>query len=198
MSGRLPINAGVFIQKFLEGGGRDRPGRTSSGFPLLQGGQFGGETGGRKSMHCLSLAQVIGLPPGLQTEDDRSRMPCRQGCLLLRKEPLKRRSRDGLRRRARSLPLLKSAELYWQAGVKECADSLSLAESVGRPPGFEFCDHGVQRLAGHQAVYDGDSRPRWQLVVIPISTMRCKMDLDIGTLPIVCQFIAGFGLQRDE
>jgi hypothetical protein len=185
MSGTSPDNAGVFIQKSLEGGGRNRWGRTPSGFPLLQSGEFSGQTSGNKNINCLGLAQIICLPPSLETEDDRSRSPLRPGCfVLLGKELLKCRSGNGLRRGARSLPLLKRAQLYWQAGMNECANSLRLAESEGFPPSFQFCDNGMRRFAGHQAIYHGDSGPRWQLAVTAMFAMLGKIVSGIGYLPI--------------
>jgi hypothetical protein len=192
MSGTSPNNAGVFIQKSLEGGGCDRWGRTPSGFPLSQSGEFSGQTSDNKSRNCLGLAQVICLPPSLETEDDRSRSPLRHGCFaLVGKELLKCRSGNGVRRGARSLPLLKRAQLYWQAGMNECAHSLRLAESVGFPPSFQFCDNGMRRVAGHQAIYHGDSGPRWQLAVTAMFAMLGKIVSAIGYLPIAHERIAG-------
>ena len=70
MSGTSPINTGVFIQKSLEGGGRDRSGRAPSDFPMLQGAEFGGQSRSNKSTYGLGLAQVIRLPPILRFPPD--------------------------------------------------------------------------------------------------------------------------------
>jgi hypothetical protein len=82
MKGRSPIFAGMFIQKSLEGSGRNRWGRTPSGFPLLQGGEFGWHASGNKSADCLGLAQAVGLPPCLETENHRNRSPLGDGCFV--------------------------------------------------------------------------------------------------------------------
>ena len=47
-------------------------------------------------------------------------------------------SSDRLRRGARSLPLLKCAEPYWQTAVHKRTDGLRLTEAVGRPPSFQL------------------------------------------------------------
>jgi hypothetical protein len=105
----------------------------------LQGGEFGGNASGSKSADCLGLAQAVCLPPGFEAENDGSRSPLRYGCFgLLGNEPFKCRSSDRLRRGARSLPLLKCAEPYWQTAVHERTDGLRLTEAVGRPPSFQL------------------------------------------------------------
>jgi hypothetical protein len=43
MNGGLPINAGVFIQKSLEGSCRDGARMPASASPVLKGTEFGGE-----------------------------------------------------------------------------------------------------------------------------------------------------------
>ena len=152
MNGGLPINAGVFIQKSLEGSCRDGARMPASAFPVLKGTEFGGEATRDQDIHGLSFAQVICFPPSLETEDDRSRSPLRQGCLLLlRKESLERSSRDRLRRRLSYFPCLESTEFDRQAGGNECVDRLRLAEIIKGAPGFQFGDYKRQvAVAGHQ------------------------------------------------
>ena len=158
MSGRSPISAGVFSQKSFKGGGCDCWGRTPSGLPLLQCGEFGWHPSGNKSTDCLGLTQVIGLPPSLETENDRSGSLLRHGCfVLLGKESFECRSGDGLRGGARTLPLLEGSKLYWQAAVHKREDRLRLTQTPGCTPGFQFFDHRVERLVGHQTVDHADS-----------------------------------------
>jgi hypothetical protein len=151
MTERSSIKAGMFMQKSFKSGGRDCWGRTSSGFPLLQCLEFGGHAGGNESGDCLGLAQIIGLPPGLETENDRSGSLLRHGrFVVLQKEPFECRSGHRLRRGARSLPLLEGGKLYWQAASHKRTDCLRLTETAGRTPCFQFYDHRVERLAGHE------------------------------------------------
>ena len=158
MTGRALINAGMFMQKSFKSGGRDCWGRTPSGFPLLQCLEFGGHASGNESGDCLGLAQIFGLPPGLETKNDRSGSLLRHGCfVVLQNESFECRGGHSLRRGARSLPLLKGAKLYWQATSHKRTDRLRLTESPGRAPGFQFCDHRVERLTGHQTVHHADS-----------------------------------------
>jgi hypothetical protein len=158
MIGRSLIITGLFMQKSFESGGGDCWGRTSSAFPLLQCLEFGGHTGGNERGDCLGLAQIVGLPPRLEPENDRSRGLLRRGrFMVLQKEPFKRCRGHSLRSGTRSLPLLKRAKLYWQATGYERTDHLRLTQSPGRPPSFKFCDHRVERLTGHQKVYHADS-----------------------------------------
>ena len=180
------INLGVFFQKSLKGRGRNRSRRTPSYFPLSQGGEFGGHASGDKNTDCLCLAQVIGFPPGLKSENDRSGRSLRYRCFeLLGKEPLKCGCGDGLRRGASPLPLLKSAELYGQPTVHKRTDRLRLTETLGHAPSFQFYDYRVKRLLGHQTVYHGGSPSNWQLVVPQILTMRPDTSYTISYLPIV-------------
>ena len=186
MSGSFAINFGVFFQKSLKGGGRDRCRRAPSYFPLSQRGEFGGHASGSKNTDCLCLAQVISLPPGLKLENDRSGRSLRHRCFeLLGKEPFKCRCGDGLRRGASPLPLLKSAELYRQAAVRKRTDRLRLTETLAHAPSFQFYDYRVKRLLGHQTVYHGGSPSNWQLVVPQILTMRPDTSYTISYLPIV-------------
>ncbi len=158
MTGRVLINAGMFMQKSFKSGGGDCWGRTPSAFPLLQCLEFGGHACGNESGDCLGLAQIFGLPPGLETKNDRSGDLLRHGCfVVLQKESFECRSGHSLRRGARSLPLLKGAKLYWQATSHKRTDRLRLTQSPGRTPGFQFCDHRVERLTGHQTVHHADS-----------------------------------------
>ncbi len=116
MTGRVLINAGMFLQKSFKSGGGDRRGRTPSAFPLLQRLEFSGHACGNESDDCLGLAQIIGLPPRLEPENDRNGGLLRHGrFVVLQKEPFECRSGHSLRRGTRSLPLLKGAKLYWQA-----------------------------------------------------------------------------------
>ena len=161
MTGRSSINAGMFMQKSFKSGGRDCWGRTPSGFPLLQCLKFGGHACGNESGDRLGLTQIVGLPPRLETKNDRSGNLLRHGCfLVLQKESFEGRGGNSLRGGARSLPLLEGAKLYWQATSHKCADRLRLTETPGRTPGFQFYDYGMERLTGHQTVYHADSASR--------------------------------------
>jgi hypothetical protein len=160
MTGRLLTKVGMFMQKPFKSSGGDCWGRTPSAFPLLQCLEFSGHAGGNESGDCLGLAQIVGLPPGLETKNDRSRGLLRQGCfMVLQKEPFERRSGHRLRRGARSLPLLKGAKLYWQAPSHKCAGGLRLTETQRSAPGFQFCDYRVGQLSGHQTVHHANSDP---------------------------------------
>jgi hypothetical protein len=151
MTGSSSIKAGMFMQKSFKSGGRDCWGRTPSGFPLLQSLEFGRHAGGNESGDCLGLAQFIDLPPRLETENDRSGSLLRQGrFVVLQKEPFECRGGHGLRRGARSLPLLEGAKLYWQAACHKRTDGLRLTETAGRTPCFQLYDHRVERLTGHE------------------------------------------------
>ena len=133
--GRSPTIAWVFIQKSLEGGGRNCRRRAPSDFPLLQCGKFGWHTGGSEGADRLGLAEIIGLTPSFQAENDRRERSLRwRHFVLLRKEPFQSRSRNGLRRGARSFPLLKRTDLYWQAGAHKRANRLRLTKTADRSP----------------------------------------------------------------
>jgi hypothetical protein len=54
--------------------------------------------------------------------------------MVLQKEPFKRCRGHRLRRGTRSLPLLKRAQLYWQATGHERTDRLRLTQSPGGTP----------------------------------------------------------------
>ena len=158
MTGRSLINAGMFMQKSFQSGGGNCWRRTSSAFPLLQCLEFGGHPCGNERGDCLGLAQAFGLPPGLETKNDRSGDLLRHGYfVVLQNEPFECRSGHSLRRGARSLPLLKGTKLYWQTTSHKGTDRLRLTQSPGRTPGFQFCDHRVERLTGHQTVHHADS-----------------------------------------
>ena len=158
MTGSSSIKAGMFMQKSFKSGGGDCWGRTPAAFPLLQCLEFSGHACGNESGNGLGLAQTFGLPPGLETKNDRSGDLLRHGCfVVLQEEPFECRSGHSLRRGARSLPLLKGAKLYWQATSHKRTDRLRLTESPGRAPGFQLCDHRVERLTGHQTVHHADS-----------------------------------------
>ena len=90
MNGGLPINAGVFIQKSLEGSCRDGARMPASAFPVLKGTEFGGEATRDQDIHGLNLAQVICFPPSLETEDDRSRSPPAAGMSALAEKGISR------------------------------------------------------------------------------------------------------------
>jgi hypothetical protein len=152
MRGRSPIIAGMFIQKSLEGSARNRRGRTPSGFPLLQGGEFGWHASGNKSADCLGLAQAVGLPPGFKTENHRSRSPLGDGCFVsLGKKSFKCRSGDRLRGGLPYFPGLESSELDWQTRSNQSLDGLRLTEFVQGSPSFQFGDYGRKAAVfGHQ------------------------------------------------
>jgi hypothetical protein len=146
------------MQKSFESGGGDCWRRTPAAFPLLQCLELGGHACGDKSGDCLALAQIVGLSPRLESENDWSGGLLRHGYfMVLQKEPFKRCRSHRLRRGTRSLPLLKGAKLYWQATGHERTDRLRLTQTPGRPPGLQFCDHWVKRLTGHQGVYHANS-----------------------------------------
>ena len=158
MIGRSSINTGMFMQKSFKCGGGDCWGRTPSAFPLLQCLELGGHASGNESGDCLGLAQIIGLPPGLETKNDRSGSLLQQRCfVVLQKEPFECRSGHSLRRGAGSLPLLKGAKLYWQATGHKRTNHLRLTESSSRAPGFQLRDYRVERLIGHQTVHHAHS-----------------------------------------
>jgi hypothetical protein len=152
MTGRSSINAGVFIQKSFKGGGRNCRWRTPSGFPLLQGGQLGGHASRNESIYCLGLAQIIGLPPSLQTENDSSGTLLRRGRFVsLGKESFKRRSGDRLRSGLPYFPGLERAQFDRQSGGNQSLDRLRLTEFVQGSPGFQFSDYGREAaVSGHQ------------------------------------------------
>jgi hypothetical protein len=152
MTERSSINVGVFIQKSFKGRGRDRSGRTPSGFPLLQCGELGGHASGNESADCVGLAQIIGLPPGLETENDRSRSLLGHGSFVSPgKESLKRRNGNRLRRGLPYFPGLESAEFDRQSGGNQSLDRLRLTEFVQRSPCFQFGDYGQEAaVSGHQ------------------------------------------------
>jgi hypothetical protein len=152
MRSRSPIIAGMFIQKSLEGSARNRRGRTPSGFPLLQGGEFGWHASGNKSADCLGLAQAVGLPPGFKTENHRSRSPLGDGCFVsLAKKSFKCRSGDRLRGGLPDFPGLESSELDWQTRSNQSLDGLRLTEFVQGSPSFQFGDYGRKAAVfGHQ------------------------------------------------
>jgi hypothetical protein len=146
------------MQKSFESGGGDCWGRAPAAFPLLQCLKFSGHACGDESGDCLALAQIVGLPPRLESENDWSGDLLRHGYfMVLQKEPFKRCRGHRLRRGTRSLPLLKRAKLYWQATGHERTDRLRLTQSPGGTPGFQFCDHRVKGLTGHQRVYHANS-----------------------------------------
>lgn len=152
MSGMFAINAGVFVQKSLEGRCRDGARMPSPAFPILKGTEFGRESAGDQNIDGLNLAQVIFFSPSLETEDDRGWNPLRHGyLLLLGKESLERSSRDGLRRRLSYFPSLESTEFDGQTGGNQCAGRLRLTEIVTGSPSFQFSDCRRQvAVAGHQ------------------------------------------------
>ena len=152
MTGSSSIKAGMFIQKSFKSGGRDCWGRTPSGFPLLQCGELGGYASGNESTDCLGLAQIIGLPPGLEAENDRSRsLLGHRSFVSPGKESFKRRSRNGLRRSLPYFPGLESAEFDWQSGGNQSLDRLRLTEFVQGSPCFQFGDYGREAaVSGHQ------------------------------------------------
>ena len=151
MSGLLAINSRVFVQKSLEGSSRDGARLPSPAFPILKGTEFGRESSGDQNSHGLNLAEILCLPPSLETGDDRGWNPLRQEyLLLLRKEPLKRGSRDGLRRRLSYFPRLESTEFDGQTGGNQSADRLRLTEIITDSPSFQFGDRRRQvAVAGH-------------------------------------------------
>ena len=168
MTGSSSIEAGMFMQKSFKSGGRDCRGRTPSGFPLLQCGEPGGHASGNESTDCLGLAQIIGLPPGLETQNDRSRsLLGHRSFVSPGKESFKRRSRNGLRRGLPYFPGLESAEFDWQSGSNQSLDRLRLTEFVPGSPGFQFGDNRCKAaVSGHQrsmmpsAQNAGNSRSR--------------------------------------
>jgi hypothetical protein len=152
MSGRSWINTGVFSQKSFKGGGRDRRGRTPSGLPLLQCSELGRHAGRIKCIDCLGLRQIVGLPPSLQTDNDRSRRPLRSGrFMVLREKSFERRSGDRLRSGLTYFPGLQSAEFDWQPGGNQPLDRLRLAKFVQDSPCFQLGNHGRNAaVLGHQ------------------------------------------------
>ena len=169
MRGRSPINRWMFIEKSLECRSRDRRRRTPSDFPLLQCGKFGGYAGGTENADCFGLAEIIGLAPRFEAQNDRCGRSLRSRCfVLLGKEPFKGCRSHGLGGGTRSFPLLKRTDFYRQTGVHEHTHRLRLAKAVNRPPSFEFCDYGMRRLACHESTYHDGSRSGWQLVVTEI------------------------------
>jgi hypothetical protein len=169
MRGRSPIDTWVFIEKPLECRGGDSRRRTPADFPLLQCGKFGWYAGRSECADRFGLAEIVGLAPRFEAQNDRCGRSLRSQCfVLLGKEPFKRRRSHGLGGGTRSFPLLKRADFYRQTGVYEHTHRLRLAKAVNRPPSFEFCDYGMKRLARHESMYHDDSGSRWQLVVTEI------------------------------
>jgi hypothetical protein len=90
MRGRSPINSWMFIEKPLECRSRDRRRRTPSDFPLLQCRKFGGYAGRSENADCFGLAEIIGLAPRFEAQNDRCGRSLRSRCfVLLGKEPFK-------------------------------------------------------------------------------------------------------------
>jgi hypothetical protein len=151
MSGLLAINSRMFVQKSVERSCRDGARLPSPAFPILKGTEFGRESSGDQNSHGLNLAQIICFPPSLETDDYRGWNSLRQEyLLLLRKEPLKRSRRDGLRRRLSYFPCLESTEFDGQTGGNQSADRLRLTEILTDSPSFQFGDCRRQAaVAGH-------------------------------------------------
>ena len=169
MRGRSPINRRMFFEKPLECRSRDRRRRTPSDFPLLQGGKFGGYAGGSQNADCFGLAEIIGLAPRFEAQNDRCGRSLRSRCfVLLGKEPFKRCRSHGLGGGTRSFPLLKRTDFYRQTGVHKRAHRLRLTKAVNRPPSFEFYDYGMRGLACHEWTYHDDSASDSQLIVTQI------------------------------
>ena len=189
MTGRSSINAGVFIQKSFKGGGRNCRWRTPSGFPLLQGGQLGGHASRNESIYCLGLAQIIGLPPSLQTENDSSGTLLRRGRFVsLGKESFKCRSGDRLRSGLPYFPGLKRAQFDRQSGGDQFPDRLRLTEFVQGSPGSQFSDYGREAaVSGHQrsmmpmAQNAGNSQSRKFLAQPTLGRFITKSVIDCGT-----------------
>jgi hypothetical protein len=140
------------MQKSFKSGGRDCWGRTPSGFPLLQCGELGGHASANESGDCVGLAQIIGFPPSLETENNRSRSLLGHGSFVSPgKESFKRRSRNRLRRGLPDFPGLESAEFDWQSGGNQSLDRLRLTEFVQGSPCFQFGDYGREvAVSGHR------------------------------------------------
>ena len=169
MRGRSPVNSWMFIEKPLECRSRDRRRRTPSDFPLLQCRQFGGYAGRSENADCFGLAEIIGLAPRFEAQNDRCGRSLRSRCfVLLGKEPFKRCRSHGLGGGTRSFPLLKGTDFYRQTGVHEHTHRLRLAKAVNRPPSFEFYDYGMRRLACHEWTHHDDSASDSQLIVMQI------------------------------
>ena len=169
MRGRSSINSGVFIEKPLECRSCDRRGRTPPDFPLLQCRKFGGHAGRSENTDCFGLAEIIGLAPRFEAQNDRCGRSLRSRCfVLLGKESFERCGSDGLGGGTRSFPLLKGTDFYRQTGVHEHTHRLRLAKAVNRPPSFEFYDYGMRRLACHEWTHHDDSASYSQLIVTQI------------------------------
>ena len=169
MRGRSPVNSWMFIEKSLECRSRDRRRRTPSDFPLLQCREFGGHAGRSENADCFSLAEIIGLAPRFEAQNDRCGRSLRSRCfVLLGKESFERCGSDGLGGGTRSFPLLKGTDFYRQTGVHEHTHRLRLAKAVNRPPSFEFYDYGMRGLACHEWTYHDDSASHSQLIVTQI------------------------------
>lgn len=152
MSWRSWINGGAFSQKSFEGSGRNRSRRAPSGLPLLQRSELGRHTCRTESRDCLGLRQIIGLPPCLETDNDRSRRPLRRGRFMVPgKKSFKRGSCDRLRRGLTDFPGLESTEFDWQPCGNQSLDRLRLAEFVQDSPFFQLGYYGRQAaVLGHQ------------------------------------------------
>ena len=186
MRGRSPINRWMFFEKPLECRSRDRRRRTPSDFPLLQGGKFGGYSGRSQNADCFGLAEIIGLTPRFEAQNDRRGRSLRSRCfVLLGKEPFKSCRSHGLGGGTRSFPLLKRTDFYRQSGVYKHTHRLRLTKAVNRPPSFEFYDYGMRLLACHEWAYHDDSASDSQLIVTQIwAKVFLKSVSFIGYLPI--------------
>ena len=99
------------------------PGERPSDFPLPQRGKFGRHARGSESTNRLGLAEIIGLTPTFQGDNDgRDRFLRWGGLVLLGKEPFQGRSCNGLRRGLPCFPSLQSPKLYWQPGCNQFPD----------------------------------------------------------------------------
>ena len=77
------IDFWVLIKKPGEGGCGDCLRRTSPGFPVLNGAQFGWESCCNQDSDGLCLTQTVALPPSLEAQDDGSDGFSRNGHLRL-------------------------------------------------------------------------------------------------------------------
>ena len=169
MRGGSPTNSWMFIEKPLECRSRDRRRRTPSDFPLLQCWEFGGYAGRSENADRFGLAEIIGLAPRFEAQNDRCGGSLRsRRFVLLGKEPFKRYRSHGLGGGTRSFPLLKGTDFYRQTGVHEHTHRLRLAKAMNRPPSFEFYDYGMRGLACHEWTYHDDSASHSQLIVTQI------------------------------
>jgi hypothetical protein len=135
---------------------RDSRRMTTPAFPLLQGLQLNGNSGGNQPFNSLGLRQVVLISPFFQTQDGRGwSSPLLSPPILLGQEPFNGGSGHRMRSRAADFPFLKSSKLDRQSRVRKYIDGLTLTQIASRAPSSQFVD-GTAHLLSHVRDYSYD------------------------------------------